>query len=301
MALYRAKDEGRASYRFFEPEMDARLQARRVLEVELRAALQLQQFEVYYQPLMYLQTSAVLGFEALIRWHHPERGIVSPLEFIPLAEEIGLIVPIGDWVLRQACSEAATWPENVVVAVNLSPAQFANKNLVQSILLALASARLSPHRLELEVTESILLKESESNLRTLHQLRGLGVRIAMDDFGTGYSSLSYLRKFPFDKIKLDRSFVRDMTGDSDCAAIIRSIAGLAEGLHMTSTAEGVETQDQLERLRAEAIPRDKDISLAARCLWAGFENFSNDMGILRTPRLLRDSATATIPPHAQKM
>jgi EAL domain-containing protein (putative c-di-GMP-specific phosphodiesterase class I) len=188
-----------------------------------------------------------------------------------------------------------------VVAVNLSPAQFANKNLVQSILLALASARLSPHRLELEVTESILLKESESNLRTLHQLRGLGVRIAMDDFGTGYSSLSYLRKFPFDKIKLDRSFVRDMTGDSDCAAIIRSIAGLAEGLHMTSTAEGVETQDQLERLRAEAIPRDKDISLAARCLWAGFENFSNDMGILRTPRLLRDSATATIPPHAQKM
>jgi EAL domain-containing protein (putative c-di-GMP-specific phosphodiesterase class I) len=251
MALYRAKDEGRATYRFFEPEMDARLQARRVLEVELRAALQLQQFELYYQPLMDLQTSKILGFEALIRWRHPERGLVSPLEFIPLAEEIGLIVPIGEWVLRQACSEAATWPENMLVAVNISPAQFANKNLVPSILLGLASAGLSAHRLELEVTESILLQESENNLRVLYQLRALGVRIAMDDFGTGYSSLSYLRRFPFDKIKLDRSFVSDMAGDPECAAIIRAIAGLAEGLHMTTTAEGVETQEQLERLRAE--------------------------------------------------
>jgi diguanylate cyclase (GGDEF)-like protein/PAS domain S-box-containing protein len=251
MALYRAKDEGRATYRFFEPEMDARLQARRVLEVELRAALQLQQFELYYQPLMDLQTSKILGFEALIRWRHPERGLVSPLEFIPLAEDIGLIVPIGEWVLRQACSEAATWPENMLVAVNISPAQFANKNLVPSILLGLASAGLSAHRLELEVTESILLQESENNLRVLYQLRALGVRIAMDDFGTGYSSLSYLRRFPFDKIKLDRSFVSDMAGDPECAAIIRAIAGLAEGLHMTTTAEGVETQEQLERLRAE--------------------------------------------------
>ncbi|SDR37415.1 PAS domain S-box-containing protein/diguanylate cyclase (GGDEF) domain-containing protein [Rhizobiales bacterium GAS113] len=251
MALYRAKGDGRGTYRFFEPEMDARLQSRRVLEVDLRAALQRQQFELYYQPQIDLRTGTILGFEALIRWHHPERGIVPPLDFIPLAEEIGLIAPIGEWVLRQACAEAATWPENIAVAVNLSPVQFANKNLVQSIMLALASTGLRAHRLELEVTESVLLHENDTTLSVLHQLRALGVRIAMDDFGTGYSSLSYLRKFPFDKIKIDRSFVSDMTGDADCAAIIRAVVGLAEGLHMTTTAEGVETQDQLERLRAE--------------------------------------------------
>ncbi|SED49666.1 diguanylate cyclase (GGDEF) domain-containing protein [Rhizobiales bacterium GAS191] len=251
MALYRAKGDGRGTYRFFEPEMDARLQSRRVLEVDLRAALQRQQFELYYQPQIDLRTGTILGFEALIRWHHPECGIVPPLDFIPLAEEIGLIAPIGEWVLRQACAEAATWPENIAVAVNLSPVQFTNKNLVQSIMLALASTGLRAHRLELEVTESVLLHENDTTLSVLHQLRALGVRIAMDDFGTGYSSLSYLRKFPFDKIKIDRSFVSDMTGDADCAAIIRAVVGLAEGLHMTTTAEGVETQDQLERLRAE--------------------------------------------------
>ncbi len=251
MALYRAKDEGRGVYRFFEPEMDARLQARRVLEVELRGALQLRQFELQYQPLMDLRSRAVLGFEALIRWRHPERGLVSPLEFIPLAEEIGLIVPIGEWVLRQACAEAATWPDEIVVAVNVSPVQFANKSLVPSIVMALSSAGLPARRLELEVTESLLLQESEGTLSVLHQLRALGVRIAMDDFGTGYSSLSYLRRFPFDKIKLDRSFVNDITGDRECAAMIRAIAGLAEGLHMTTTAEGVETQEQSERLQAE--------------------------------------------------
>jgi diguanylate cyclase (GGDEF)-like protein/PAS domain S-box-containing protein len=251
MALYRAKADGRANYRFFEPEMDAKLQARRLLEVDLRAALAAQQFELHYQPLIELRTGALLGFEALIRWHHPSRGLVPPDEFIPLAEDIGLIAPIGEWVLRQACAEAASWPANIMVAVNLSPVQFTNKNLVNSIVLALASAGLAANRLELEVTESVLLQEGHSSLDVLHQLRALGVRIAMDDFGTGYSSLSYLRRFPFDKIKIDRSFVSDMTGDADCASIIRAVAGLAEGLHMTTTAEGVETQEQLEQLRAE--------------------------------------------------
>ncbi len=251
MALYRAKDEGRGVYRFFEPEMDARLQARRKLEVELRAALQIQQFELHYQPLIDLRSGAVLGFEALVRWRHPERGLASPLEFIPLAEEIGLIVPIGEWVLREACSEAVAWPDDIVIAVNVSPAQFASKDFVPSIVRALASTGLPARRLELEVTESILLQDSESNLSILHRLRGLGVRVAMDDFGTGYSSLSYLRRFPFDKIKLDRSFVRDMTSDRDCAAIIRAISDLARGLRMATTAEGVETQEQSERLQAE--------------------------------------------------
>jgi diguanylate cyclase (GGDEF)-like protein/PAS domain S-box-containing protein len=251
MALYRAKSDGRATYRFFEPEMDARLQSRRLLEVDLRAALQLQQFELHYQPLIDLKSNAVLGFEALVRWRHPVRGLVPPLDFIPLAEEIGLIGPIGDWVLRQACQEATRWPDDIIVAVNLSPAQFSNKNLAQSVILTLASTGLPARRLELEVTESVLLQESDNSLQALRQLRSLGVRIAMDDFGTGYSSLSYLRRFPFDKIKIDRSFVRDMAGDPDCAAIIRAVAGLAEGLRMTTTAEGVETQEQLERLRAE--------------------------------------------------
>jgi EAL domain-containing protein (putative c-di-GMP-specific phosphodiesterase class I) len=224
-----------------------------MLEVELRAALQLQQFELHYQPLIDLRSEAVLGFEALVRWRHPERGLVSPLEFIPLAEEIGLIVPIGEWVLREACTEAAAWPDDIVIAVNVSPAQFAGKDFLPSIVRALSSAGLLARRLELEVTESILLQDSESNLSTLHRLRALGVRVAMDDFGTGYSSLSYLRRFPFDKIKLDRSFVRDMTSDHDCAAIIRAISDLARGLHMATTAEGVETQEQSERLQAEGF------------------------------------------------
>jgi diguanylate cyclase (GGDEF)-like protein/PAS domain S-box-containing protein len=251
MALYRAKNDGRGTYRFFEPEMDARLQARRALELDLRKALAQGEFELFYQPLVDLRSNEVSGCEALLRWHHPERGLVEPAEFIPLAEEIGLIVPLGEWVLRQACAEAVQWPNDVKVAVNLSPVQFKNRNLVQAVVRALAASGLSARRLELEITETVLLLENEATLATLHQLRELGVRISMDDFGTGYSSLSYLRSFPFDKIKIDRSFVRDLAEKQDSVAIIRAVAGLGSSLGITTTAEGVETIEQLNKVRAE--------------------------------------------------
>jgi diguanylate cyclase (GGDEF)-like protein len=251
LALYRAKAEGRGAFHFFEPEMDRQVQARRALEIDLRKAYSNDEFELYYQPLVNLESGEVSGFEALLRWHHPERGMVSPVEFIPLAEEIGLIVQIGEWVLRQACAEAATWPDDIKVAVNLSPVQFRSRTLVQVVLSALAYSRLSPDRLELEITESVLLGDNEANLATLHQLRELGARISMDDFGTGYSSLRYLRSFPFDKIKIDQSFVRDMVERPDCVAIVRAVAGLGLSLGIATTAEGVETQAQLQRVRAE--------------------------------------------------
>ena len=193
----------------------------------------------------------ISGFEALLRWRHPERGVVAPAEFIPLAEEIGPIVPLGEWVTRQACAEAATWPGDVKVAVNLSPAQFKSRDLVQAVVNALASSGLAPQRLELEITESILLQDDEANLAILHQLRGLGVRISLDDFGTGYSSLSYLRSFPFDKIKIDQSFVRDLSVRDESLAIVRAVTGLGSSLGISTTAEGVETEAQLEKLRAE--------------------------------------------------
>ena len=251
MALYRAKGDGRGTFRFFEPEMDARVQARRALELDLRKALVAGEFEMFYQPLVNLSDNAVTGFEALLRWRHPVRGMVSPADFIPLAEEIGLIVPLGEWVLRQACAEAATWPDHVKVAVNLSPVQFKSRNLLPAVMMALASSGLPATRLELEITESVLLSESEANLATLHQLRALGVRISMDDFGTGYSSLSYLRTFPFDKIKIDQSFVRELSASGDCMAIVRAVAGLGSSLGIPTTAEGVETDEQLEWLRGE--------------------------------------------------
>jgi EAL domain-containing protein (putative c-di-GMP-specific phosphodiesterase class I) len=221
------------------------------VELDLRRALVNREFELFYQPLVNLGTNQVSGFEALLRWRHGERGMVPPAQFIPLAEEIGLIVPLGEWVLRQACSEAATWPGDVKVAVNLSPAQFKSRNLVAAVLTALAYSRLPADRLELEITESVLLSENEANLDTLHRLRDLGVRISLDDFGTGYSSLSYLRSFPFDKIKIDQSFVRELAERPDCMAIIRAIAGLGASLGIATTAEGVETREQLDRLRAE--------------------------------------------------
>jgi diguanylate cyclase (GGDEF)-like protein len=251
MALYRAKTEGRSAYSFFEPEMDAQLRKRRLLELDLRKALVDGEFEVFYQPQVDARTEEITGCEALLRWHHPERGTVSPADFIPLAEEIGLIVPLGEWVLRQACAEAATWPGHIRVAVNLSPIQFKNRNLVHIVVNALAQSGLEAKRLELEITETVLLHDNDATLSTLHQLRDLGIKISMDDFGTGYSSLSYLRSFPFDKIKIDRSFVRDLTETGDCAAIIKAVAGLGRGLGIVTTAEGVETLAQLEQVRAE--------------------------------------------------
>jgi diguanylate cyclase (GGDEF)-like protein/PAS domain S-box-containing protein len=251
MALYRAKSEGGGVHRFFEREMDRQAQKRRDMELDLRSAFADGDFELHYQPLVDLAADRITGFEALLRWKHPDKGMISPADFIPVAEDIGLIVTLGEWVLRKACAEAAKWPDDIKVAVNLSPVQFRSRNLVQVVVAALAYSGLSPHRLELEITESVFLAETEANLAILHQLRALGVRISMDDFGTGYSSLSYLRSFPFDKIKIDRSFVKDLIERPDCVAIVRAISGLGRSMNITTTAEGVETIDQLDWLRAE--------------------------------------------------
>jgi diguanylate cyclase (GGDEF)-like protein/PAS domain S-box-containing protein len=251
MALYRAKSEGGGVHHFFEREMDRQAQKRRDLELDLRRAFANGEFELHYQPLVDLAADRISGFESLLRWRHPEKGMISPADFIPVAEDIGLIVSLGEWVLREACTEAVKWPADVKVAVNLSPVQFRSRNLVQVVISALAHSGLSPTRLELEITESLFLAETEANLAILHQLRELGVSISMDDFGTGYSSLSYLRSFPFDKIKIDRSFVKDLAERSDCVAIVRAISGLGRSLNITTTAEGVETTDQLDWLRAE--------------------------------------------------
>jgi diguanylate cyclase (GGDEF)-like protein len=251
LAMYRAKGDGRGRFCFFEPEMDARAQARRLLELQLRSALVQGEFTLHYQPLVNLRANRVTSFEALLRWSSPERGRVSPAEFVPLAEETGLIVPIGEWALRQACSEAATWPEDIKVAVNLSPSQFKSGGLVPAVINALSSSGLPASRLELEITESVLLEKTDANLAVLHQLRDLGVRISMDDFGTGYSSLSYLRSFRFDKIKIDQSFIRDLSDRDDSRAIVRAIAAMGASFGMTTTAEGVETEEQLNCLRQE--------------------------------------------------
>jgi diguanylate cyclase (GGDEF)-like protein len=245
IALYLAKAEGRGTFRFFEPEMDRQVQARRKVEMDLRNALQADEFDLHYQPVLDLQSGRVAGFEALIRWNHPARGMVSPGDFIPIAEETGLIIPIGEWVLRRACLDAAAWPRDVEIAVNLSPAQFKGGQLLNSVRQALAISRLDPNRLELEITESVLLQNSEDTLTLLHQLRGLGIRIALDDFGTGYSSLGYLRSFPFDKIKIDRTFVRDIDDNAGSAVIVGAVVGIARALGMTTVAEGVETANQL--------------------------------------------------------
>ena len=251
VALYRAKADGRGTWRFFEAEMDARLQARLAPELDLREALDRSEFELYYQPIYNLERNRIAGFEALLRWHHPKRGMVSPGEFIPVAEEIGLIVPLGGWVLQRACAEAANWPSDVRLAVNVSPAQFKSGLLVQHVTSALAASGLPAQRLELEITESVLLGNNADTIAILHALRRLGLRIAMDDFGTGYSSLNYLRSFPLDKIKIDQCFVRDLGTTDGARFIVRTIISLAKSLGMTTTAEGVETEEQLTWLRAE--------------------------------------------------
>ncbi|HTF74781.1 MAG TPA: EAL domain-containing protein [Bradyrhizobium sp.] len=251
LAMYSAKSDGRGTYRMFDPEMDAIVQARRLLERDMRTALAQDGFRLFYQPLVNLQTKKVTAFEALMRWQHPERGMVPPSDFIPVAEEMGLIVQLGEWALRQACAEATEWPDGICVSVNLSPLQFAKGNLVSSVMSALASAGLPASRLELEITESVLLEKSERNITILNQLRDLGVRISMDDFGTGYSSIGYLRSFPFDKIKIDQSFVRDLLVDEGSLAIVRAIAGLGVSFGMITTAEGVETEEQMRCLNLE--------------------------------------------------
>jgi len=251
LAMYSAKSDGRGTYRMFDPEMDAIVQARRILERDMRTALAQDGFKLFYQPLVNLQTRKVTAFEALMRWQHPERGMVPPAEFIPVAEEMGLIVQLGEWALRQACAEAMEWSDGICVSVNLSPLQFSKGNLVSTVMNALASSRLPASRLELEITESVLLEKSERNLAVLNQLRDLGVRISMDDFGTGYSSIGYLRSFPFDKIKIDKSFVRDLLVDEGSLAIVRAIAALGVSFGMITTAEGVETEEQMRCLNLE--------------------------------------------------
>jgi diguanylate cyclase (GGDEF)-like protein len=253
LALYRAKAEGRGICRFFEEEMNERMQARRRLENDLREALPHGQFELHYQPLLNLESREVVGVEALLRWNHPERGRVPPIEFIPIAEETGVIVPIGEWVLRQACADAAALPPHIKMAVNLSPVQFKTQNLVATVFQALSASGLAANRLELEITESVLLEDTEAALVMLHQLRALGVKIAMDDFGTGYSSLSYLQRFPFDKIKVDRSFVQGLGETASSTAVLRAVASLGASLCVTTTAEGVETEQQLQAVKAEGI------------------------------------------------
>ena len=251
LAMYSAKSEGRGTYRIFDPQMDAIVQTRRSLERDMRTSMAQGGFELHYQPLVNLQTKRVTAFEALMRWNHKDRGAVPPSEFIPVAEDMGLIIQLGEWALRQACMEAAGWPDDIRVSVNLSPLQFAKGNLVSTVVSALAASGLAASRLELEITESVLLEKSERNISILNQLRELGARISMDDFGTGYSSIGYLRSFPFDKIKIDQSFVRDLLVDEGSLAIVRAIASLGVSFGMTTTAEGVETEEQMRCLNLE--------------------------------------------------
>ncbi|WP_226018509.1 bifunctional diguanylate cyclase/phosphodiesterase [Novosphingobium sp. FKTRR1] len=251
LALYRAKTEGKGTYTFFEASLDELARQRRQMEVDLHQAIREGGFELYFQPLYSLSENRCKGFEALLRWNHPQRGRVSPVQFIPLAEETGLIVPIGDWVIREACRQAAQWPEQVSVAVNVSPRQFANPAFAQTVVQALAASGLQATRLELEITESIFIGNVERTLASLHALRSLGVRLALDDFGTGYSSLSYLRSFPFDKLKIDQSFVRTLDDDPAGQAIIRAITTLARALGIETLAEGVETDSHMQILRLE--------------------------------------------------
>jgi diguanylate cyclase (GGDEF)-like protein len=250
LAMYAAKSAGRRTYRFFEPEMDTQVKARRQLEMDLRQAIADRALEVYYQPCVSLEDNKITGCEALLRWRHPQRGMISPAEFIPIAEDTGLINQLGEWVLTTACAEAATWPDHIRLAVNVSPVQFRSATLALKVVAALAQSGLAANRLELEITEAVLIRDDETALAILHQLRDLGVRIALDDFGTGYSSLSYLQRFPFDKIKIDRCFVKALDEPDASSGIVRAVVNIAAERHMTTTAEGVETQAQRKLLGA---------------------------------------------------
>ena len=250
MAMYAAKSAGRRTWRFFEPAMDAHVRERRRLETDLRQAIADGALEVYYQPCISLQDNRITGCEALVRWRHPERGMISPAEFIPIAEDTGLINELGEWVLTTACVEATTWPDDVSLAVNVSPVQFRSDTLALKIVAALAASALPASRLELEITEAVLIRDDDAALEILHQLRAIGVRIALDDFGTGYSSLSYLQRFPFDKIKIDRCFVNDIAEPDSSSPIVQAVVNIAAARHMTTTAEGVETAQQQELLRS---------------------------------------------------
>jgi predicted signal transduction protein with EAL and GGDEF domain len=249
LAMYDAKAAGRRTSRWFEPAMEARSRARRAMEIDLERAIANGEFEVHYQPLVRLGDGEVAGFEALLRWRHPVRGMISPAEFIPIAEETGLIDKLGEWVLTRSCIDAAAWPSDVKVAVNVSPVQFRNPTFSLKLVRALAASGLSARRLELEITEAVLIDDDDAALEMLHRARSLGVRIALDDFGTGYSSLSYLQRFPFDKIKIDRSFIQDIEDADGSACIVQAVVNIAAARNMTTTAEGVETQRQLDRLK----------------------------------------------------
>nr|MBA3518104.1 EAL domain-containing protein [Hyphomicrobiales bacterium] len=254
LALYAAKSDGRRTYRFFESEMGERLTSRHAMERDLRQALAARQFQLHYQPVVQLSTMTITGFEALLRWTHPEQGSIPPSKFIPIAEDAGLITEIGRWVLQEACADAAEWPAELKVSVNLSAAQFATGDIEADVVAALRGAKLGPDRLVVEITESLLLSDNKGTLDTLHRLKGLGIDIAMDDFGTGYSSLSYLRKYPFDKIKIDRAFVSQAGRGKESAAIIQTIVQLGNSLGMTTVAEGIETEQDLEMLLAVSCP-----------------------------------------------
>jgi diguanylate cyclase (GGDEF)-like protein len=250
LAMYAAKAAGRRTHRFFEAEMDAQVRARRILETDLRQAILEGGFEVYYQPCLGLANNEITGCEALLRWRHPQRGMISPAEFVPIAEETGLINPLGEWVLTTACAEAARWPAHIRLAVNVSPVQFKSGTLALKVIAALAASGLAASRLELEITEAVLIRDDDAALAVLHQLRAIGVRIALDDFGTGYSSLSYLQRFPFDKIKIDRCFVTDLAEPEGSSCIVQAVVNIAAERRMTTTAEGVETGQQRDLLRA---------------------------------------------------
>jgi diguanylate cyclase (GGDEF)-like protein len=282
LALYRAKEAGRGTYAFFEESLNQRAQERRQLESDLRMAVERGEFELHYQPLFDLEHNRICSFEALLRWNHPARGLVAPVDFIPVAEDTGLIVPIGAWVIREACAQAARWPEPIRVAVNVSPVQFHRGALHETILRALAVTGLAPNRLEVEITESIFLEGSEPTLRLLHALRSVGVRVALDDFGTGYSSLSYLQSFPFDKLKIDRSFIHNLLTRQGASAIVHAITELANALGIETTAEGVEETAQLMELRSHGCSSVQGFLFSEPMSLADVERlFREEGGIIR--------------------